>query len=389
MKTPDTPSDPIAAVTHADPFPYYAMLRSGPPLAYDSRLRLWVASRADVVVQALVHPALRVRPPAEPVSAAIAGTPAGELFSRLVRMNDGPLHTTHKPLLQQALAGLDPAAGRGAALHVAGLLPTDALDDWCFALPVCSVARLLGFDDDALPQLAQWMRDFVACLSPLSSSAQLAAASEAVEPLLERMAALAARAATQPDSLLSAVLAQARHEPEAEWRVLHANLVGLLSQTYEATAGLLGNGVVALAREPALQAALRANPAQANDFIDEVARWAPSVHNTRRFVDRPITLAGVPLAQGDALLLVLAAANRDPALNPEPDRFRLERADRRTLGFGRGVHQCPGQALALNIAGAGIEALLAMDLDLSAHVPATLGYRPSVNARIPVFSTQA
>lgn len=66
------PADPVAAVTHADPYPYYAALRDGPPLAWNEKLRLWVASRADVIEQVLqAHGALRVRPAAEPVPRAI------------------------------------------------------------------------------------------------------------------------------------------------------------------------------------------------------------------------------------------------------------------------------------------------------------------------------
>ena len=86
----DPPQDPIAAVTHPDPYPYYADLAAHRPLYRDDALRLWVASSAAAVTAVLASDLCRVRPPAEPVPRALLGSPAGELFGHFVRMNDGP-----------------------------------------------------------------------------------------------------------------------------------------------------------------------------------------------------------------------------------------------------------------------------------------------------------
>ncbi|MNT32428.1 Biotin biosynthesis cytochrome P450 [compost metagenome] len=166
-------------------------------------------------------------------------------------------------------------------------------------------------------------------------------------------------------------------------RALLANLVGLLSQTCDATAGLLGNSLIALAREPALRPLARTRDGLLT-IVEETCRHDPSVQNTRRFAIEPVEIAGTSLAAGDAVLVLLASAHRDPVFNPDPDRFMPVRAQRRVLGFGHGMHACPGQALACTLAAAGLEALLsqhsASDLDaLDWH------YRPSVNGRIPVF----
>jgi cytochrome P450 len=376
------PADAIAAVTHPDPYPWYAVLRQGPALVYDEGLRLWVASRAEVVREVLANPAMRVRPAAEPVPRAIAGTPAGELFGRLVRMNDGAPHAAHKPVLQRALAGLDLPSAHAQVLKVATRMPAASLSDACFALPVAGVARLLGFAAEELPRISDWMRDFVACLSPLSSAAQLQAASEAAEALMTRFEQLVAAQPPREGTLLAAVRAQA---PGDNSRALLANLAGLLSQTCEATAGLLGNSLVALAREPGLRRTIESRPELLGALVQEVARHDPSVQNTRRFVAETTLVGGTALAPGDAVLLVLGAANRDPALNPAPASFELERADRQTLGFGHGAHQCPGQALARVAAAAGVQALLADGVDTALLHERGWDYRPSVNARIPLF----
>src|SRR5688572_17980157 len=226
----DPPTDAIAAVTHPDPYPWYARLREGPALARDERLGLWIASRAEVLQEAFGNPALRVRPPAEPVPRAIAGAPAGELFSRLVRMNDGAPHAAHKPVLQRALGGLDLGSVRAAMPRIVAQVPGSTVAEACFAWPVAGVAHLLGFADEELPLLANWTRDFVACLSPLSTEAQLGAASEAAAALMARFEALVAARPGREGSLLSAVRA---HAPGDASRALLANLIGLLSQTCE------------------------------------------------------------------------------------------------------------------------------------------------------------
>ena len=90
------PADPIAAVTHADPYPYYRALASTRPFHFDAALKLWVAASAAAVTEVLEHPAGHVRPAAHPVPPALAGSAAGDLFGRLIRMNDGVAHAPLK-----------------------------------------------------------------------------------------------------------------------------------------------------------------------------------------------------------------------------------------------------------------------------------------------------
>jgi cytochrome P450 len=88
------------------------------------------------------------------------------------------------------------------------------------------------------------------------------------------------------------------------------------------------------------------------------------------------------LRAGDAVLVLLAAANRDPAVQPDPGRFDPFRQEPRSFTFGAGAHACPGQALAVTIARAGVERLILAGLDLE-RFAAAVTYRPSANVRIP------
>jgi len=364
------PTDPIAAVVHADPCPYYDSLRCGADLVFDERLKLWVAAKAAVVEQVLADPRLRVRPLHEPVPRAIAGGSAGEVFSRLVRMNEGEAaHARPKLALREALSAVPPDAVAARTRSLArSMLPRDAegLSAWTFELPVSVVASWLGFGDAQLPVVAAQVGRFVACLSPLSSAAQIADAHAAAAVLVEEIKLLLAEAEGQ--GFAGQVAAQAGAVGWTAADGLVANLLGLMSQTYDATAGLIGNAIVALLRDADRRQAMP--PADIGAFIDHVSRRDPAVHNTRRFAAESLHIAGAELKQGDAVLVLLAAANRD--------------GDRQ-FGFGHARHACPGQAMATTIAAAAIEELLGAAPSVLDQ-PLRWAYRPSANARIPVFT---
>jgi cytochrome P450 len=321
-------------------------------LEWDAGRGLWIAAGTALVEEVLGHPALRVRPLAEPVPAAIAGGSAGEVFGALVRMNEEERHAAPKLALQRALAfaASGNVAQQRARAIAAGLLAEGrAIGAWVFEAPVSTVASLLGFADTQLPAVARWMGDFVACLSPLSSAAQIEQAHAASLRLLAAMRELLQAA---PQGSLAAAVAQ--EAAAAGWRNDHAilaNLVGLLSQTYEATAGLLGNSLVAIQHG--------ATGADANALLAQVMETDPPIVNTRRFAAERCVVGGVTVEAGQAILVMLGAAKR---------------------GFGHGRHACPGQQLAQQIAAGCIEALLSKPLP-----QLTWTYRASLNARIPEF----
>ncbi|TPG84012.1 cytochrome P450 [Pseudomonas mandelii] len=369
--------DPIIAATHADPYPYYAQLRAEGGLVFHQGLKVWVASSARAVAAVLAHPDCHVRPSHEPVPKAIVSGMAGKVFGQLMRMNEGERQRCPRSAIQPGLASIDVHevnALVGARLITPG---ADGLYKAMFRGPVCVVAALLGFSPAQGRVISELTADFVACLSPLSDQAQLEAAHGAAEQLSGYFIELLDDPGNQ--STLLAGIRQRFAATSSDSEMLIANLIGLFSQTYEATAGLIGNALLALIRNPSLHS----ESTPVDNLIAEVQRFDPSVQNTRRFVAAPCEIEGVSLNPGDVILVLLASANRDPQLNDHPDVFLLDRPDRRSFTFGIGRHQCPGQILAQCIASATLKEILTMKPALDRL---TWHYRPSLNGRIPLFS---
>lgn len=375
--------DLFEAATHPDPYPFYSSLRAQGGLLYLSKEDLWIASDAASVAAVLAHADCRVRPADEPVPQAILRSTAGQIFGHLMRMNEGTRHRCPRSHLMPLLAihGNIPINDLAATFQqrVGPTFTASSIAEWMFTFPVMVVARLLNIPLAEAKPLAGLTHDFVACLSPLSDNVQLQAAHQAAQVLHK----------TLKDHLPALRKAGLIKEPETsaiiEEDVLVSNLVGLLSQTYEATAGLIGNCLVRLCQDEGLLSDLGLSQESRACFVTEVLRHDPPVQNTRRFVARACTIKGTTLPAGSTVLVLLASANRDPELNTQPDEFLLNRPYRRFFSFGSGHHECPGQALAIAIADA---ALLA----LTQAIPAcSLGrlhwvYRPSLNGRIPLFN---
>jgi cytochrome P450 len=362
--------DPVAAVSHTDPYPYYASLE---PFAYNEKLSLWVAAGAAPVSVVLSDPALRVRPPAVPVPPGIIGTPAGDVFGSLVRMTDGSLQRRLKAVVTEALSTVDIqrivklAAERAARILVRGT----RFDELMFAVPAQVVASLCGLDDGESAEAARITGDFVRCLPASATSEDLAASADAAG----RLRALMGPKLT--GGLLGELVRVAERDDWHENAPLLANGIGFLSQTYEATAGLIGNTLIALTRPPG-------TPASLEEFVREVVRFDAPVHNTRRFAAEPFRLGDAEVEAGQAILVVLAAANRDPAVNPDPHEFRPDRTNPVVYTFGAGGHGCPGENLAVAITVGVVGELLGHGFD-PATLPAEPRYRPLPNIRIPVL----
>ena len=176
---------PITAVTAPDPYPFYAGLVADRPAGYDENLRMWVAAGAEAVTAVLTEPALRVRPPAEPVPAGLVGTAAGEVFGRLVRMTDGPAQQRLKKTVVTALGTADPAriAEITAERAAHARKRAASVRELMFGVPAQVVAVLCGLDDQAPDEASALISDFVQCIPATATAEQQAAAARAAAAL--------------------------------------------------------------------------------------------------------------------------------------------------------------------------------------------------------------
>jgi cytochrome P450 len=311
------------------------------------------------------------------VPAHLQGNDLGKLFAQLIRMTDGAAQQQAKAWLQTQIHGWSQTEIREhTLLCIDELMTTLALDyqqpanellrniralnDFIQRLPVTVMARLLGFPAAAALASAQQIAAFIRCLAPdpATAGSTLQLGELACQSLFRQ-------------------LQTAHTEPLAPWQL--ANLFGLLMQSYEATAGLIGNSLVALT-EQQLWSHLRAQPELSLALVAEVARFNAPVQNTRRFIHHDCTIAGIKLPAGSVVLLLLGSAGRDEMAYDQPDVFKLDRATAENLTFSTGAHRCPGQALAMHIAAVAVEFLLAQQL------PAySWQYRPSANGRLSYF----
>ncbi len=383
-----SPENAIAAATHSNPYPFYAGLVAEKPIYYDDALHLWVASSAKAVSAVLSNDLCRVRPAAEPIPRAVVGSTAGKIFGALVRMTDGRGHCPLKKAVTTTLDMLDPNVIFEVSLRHAQRLIDQynpyRLTDFAFDLPAYVMASLLGVLDEYLSQIAAWMADFVYCLSPISTDKQIEHGKAVAEHLFDVFRQLLAEKNPTLLIYLSQVLSQVGVTDDS---LTLSNAIGFISQTYEATAGLISNALLSLSTHPDLYPKISADMRLLDRFVAEVARFDAPVQNTRRFLAADGIVAGQSMKADDAILVLLAAANRDPLANPQPDSFDIHRQNPVCFTFGLGVHACPGQSIAEIITRAALQHLISSGLDVSAF-PKMVSYRLSTNTRIPLLNQE-
>jgi cytochrome P450 len=293
--------------------------------------------------------------------------------SAVTSRTDAPVREQAQRWAEHLVKTLEPARDRAS------------VDRFAFSLSAYVLADMLGVSADRLADTTALVGDFARSIAPAATGEQLSRGAQAAGELIVRFEALlGGRGAVAPPTLLADLDREVARAGGAERDDVVANGIGFLSQAYEATAGLIGNTLVTLRRlrPPGSRPVEREELAA---IVREVVRYDPPVQNTRRFVARDTTIGGQVLKAGDVVLVVVAAANRDPLANPEPSRFDPARTSRQSFTFGSGPHACPGEAIASAIAEAGIAALLASGVE-PARLATSVTYRPSGNTRVPIFN---
>ena len=342
-------SDPAVV---ADPYPHLASVRAVAPMAWHSGMGTWLATG-----HAEAGAVLRDRRLGRVFSARTPETDWDTfnwLHADSILDSEPPKHTR----LRRLVAG---AFGRGHVQRLgprieelaAGLLAElpdgefDVLADYAEPLPVLVIAELLGVPEADRHHLRPWSQAIVRMYEVDRTPEVEAEARHAAAEFAAYVEQLAADRAKAPGEDLLSDLVQARDGSDRlSSHELVATAVLLLNAGHEASVNGFGNGLHSWLTAPDRPAVDVADPAARARLVEEFLRHDSPLHLFERTAKEPTTVAGVDLQPGDTVAALLGAANRDPAVFADPDRFDPTRDPNPHLAFGAGIHFCIGAPLA-------------------------------------------
>jgi cytochrome P450 len=364
--------------SRADPYPLYARFREhgGVPLPA-SNLAVFAGYRdCDAVLR---HPSSS----SDRMKSAVAQRQLQELTRNGAELPpaappgflflDPPDHTRLRRLVSKAFApkvvnGLQPdiAALVDASLdRIAERGSFEVVEDFAYPLPVAVICRLLGVPIEDEPRFSHASALLGQALDPFflftgSPSENLQERLRARAWLREYLHGLIERRRRRPgDDLMSGLIAVEESGDQLTEDEIISTCVLLLVAGHETTVNLIGNAILAMLRHPAQWAALGADAARAPAAIEETLRYDPPVQMVGRIALGDMRVGETEVPAGDVMMLLLAAAHRDPAEFDRPDAFDPDREGLRHMGFGRGAHYCLGAPLARLEAGVALAALAA------------------------------
>ncbi|BBI20590.1 cytochrome P450 [Qipengyuania flava] len=366
MSSSAVPSfSPDAPEIHADPYPAFGRLRELDPL-HRSDLGYWVVSRHEDVRSVLMdrqgfgqgdfveNIRLFYGPDFD-----VMGQRAYKWLSEVFLMQDPPHHTRVRGLVTGALnakrvRAMEPRIRQIADDLIDAMLAAgraELIKDFAYQLPVRVMCDMLGIDpgDPRLPEVMDAIaRSFIVFEARALTEQELAEANEQIGVLQAFFEELFADRMVNPQDDLATALVQSGGQEDA---LSHEELVtvaiGLFGAGFETTAHMLGNGILSFARNRQQWAALVADPRNRSAAaVDETLRFESSLIATYRTALAETQIRGETIYPGEKVLTLIGAANRDPRLFDDPDRFDIGRDARKHLSFGGGIHFCAGAELA-------------------------------------------
>ncbi|OIJ64115.1 cytochrome [Streptomyces mangrovisoli] len=358
-----------------DPHPVYARLRRLGPV---HRVRLadvdqlgetWLVVGYEEARAALTDPRL-----AKDTRKLGVLSRDDELLGRHMLLSDPPEHTRLRALVareftMRRVEALRPRIERITDDLLDAMLPRgrgDLVEEFAYPLPITVICELLGVPEFDRAEFRTLSTEVVAPTSAQNATEAFTRLAEYLSELIEDK-----RCSGPRDDLLSDLIRTTTQDGD---RLSAEELRGmaflLLIAGHETTVNLITNGVHDLLSHPDQLAAVRADPRLLGPAVEETLRHEGPVENaTFRFAAEPLEIAGTKIGQGEMVMIGLAAADRDAARFPDPDRFDVHRDPRGHLAFGHGLHFCLGAPLARLEARTAIGALLHRAPDLALDGP--------------------
>ena len=347
--------NPLSAGTVQNPYPVYSALRSRSPVHRSRLMNAWVFTRhADVDAILRNHRHFGSDPRKGTLSPRQRKLlpPAAEFTMLLL---DPPDHTRLRALVNKAFARRAVNTLEPRIRGILGGLLDDIEDPTAFdlmqavaqPLPVIVIAEMLGVPPEDRARFKVWSAQRARLLEPTISPRERALGDEAsrafdafFRPIIQ-----ARRAAPRDDIVSALVQAEDEDEHLSERETLNM-LRLLLAAGNETTTNLIGNGMLALLRNPDQLQRLWENPDLIPAAVDELLRFDSPVQADFRRALADCEVNGFEMRERDNIVLLLGAANRDPSVFENPDQLDVGRGEGAHLSFGRGIHHCLGAPLA-------------------------------------------
>ncbi|HEY9785107.1 MAG TPA: cytochrome P450 [Candidatus Obscuribacterales bacterium] len=224
----------------------------------------------------------------------------------------------------------------------------DFVADFSFPLPATVIAEMLGIPVKDRDRFKSWSHDITSVLEPSPRLMNIAKTTKAYQELINYLKPLVAeRRAKRQEDLISALVAAEEEGNKLTETELLANTVLLLIAGHETTTNLIGNGLLALLRNPGQMQMLKEKTELMPGAVLEFLRYDSPVQIVRRIADGDLEVGGQKIVSGQTIVIALGSANRDPAMFENPDELNVTRANaNKHLAFGHGIHHCLGSTLA-------------------------------------------
>jgi cytochrome P450 len=342
----------------ANPYPLFHRLRQEDPVHWDPFLHAWVVTRyADVLEVLHTFAADRTPTPDQLASMGLAQlAPLAQLMVKQMLFMDASAHTRLRGLASQAFT---PARIETLRSHIQEIVERlldavqergsmDVIADLAEPLPAIVTAEMLGLPVEDRHRLKAWSANFAEMLGNFQHNPDHARRMlQTVDEMTTYFREAVEEIKKHPregliHSLLSAELDGDRLTEEE----VVANAIITMVGGQETTTNLIGNGVLTLLRHPDQMKKLRDDLSLTTSAVEEMLRFESPSQHTARLAPNDRQLGGKQIRKRQAVIAVMAAANRDPERFPEPDRFDVARTDNRHLAFGYAAHFCFGAPLA-------------------------------------------
>jgi cytochrome P450 len=360
--SPEYEYDLLSPDFRQDPYPVLHRLRAQEPVHFSEQIRAWVITRHDDVLTGLAHSSIsadRISPRLLqfPEQHRPKFRPLTRLLSMWALMLDRPDHNRFRALITKAMTrpiimGFRPMIERIARELVDAALTRGGMEvmaDLALPLPLYVIAEIIGAPRESIGLLKRCAIDIVNFFGTPPAT-YLPTADVAMRSVLETAELLRdlirEREREPRQDLISGLLAARRAGEALEDDEIIATCILMVFAGFETTCNLLGNGILLLAKHPEQFALLQGNPSLMRGAVDEILRYEAPVQRLSRMALGDLVLRGRTIRKNDLIFFMSSAANRDPAIFSDPDRFDITRDSTQHIAFGHWIHTCPGSTLA-------------------------------------------